>query len=356
MNATLTDVRRPVRTTPTATGKLSWLLRRELWEHRGGFFWAPVIASGIFLLFNMMAGGIGQSLLNRARLNGNTVTIDGAQVPLADLNMSQILQSASERDLVQYADMINAITVLNSIWPLLVFGFVVFFYLLGALYDERKDRSVLFWKSLPVSDTQTVLSKLLTALVVGPLLAAAIAAVLMLASGIVLSVLIMINGGNPLTLYWQQLRPLTILTSLVGWIPVYALWALPTAGWLLLCSAWARSKPFLWAVLVPVLSGILVSWFGLFGRSGDGGMGDGWFWQHIVARLLTSAFPGNHVLGYMGSKQLRSLEDSPEALFRLDGILGGVHLLATPQLWLGALAGIAMIVLAIRLRRWRDDG
>ena len=53
-------------------------------------------------------------------------------------------------------------------------GFVVFFYCLGSLYDERKDRSVLFWKSLPVSDRDTVLSKALSALVVAPTLAIAV--------------------------------------------------------------------------------------------------------------------------------------------------------------------------------------
>ena len=51
--------------------------------------------------------------------------------------------------------------------------------------------------------------------------------------------------------------------GMLAWIPVYALWALPTVGWLMLCSAWARSKPFLWAVMIPMFAGIFVSWFDL---------------------------------------------------------------------------------------------
>ena len=50
----------------------------------------------------------------------------------------------------------------------IVLGVVVFFFCLGALFDDRKDRSVLFWKSLPISDQATVLSKVAMALVVAP--------------------------------------------------------------------------------------------------------------------------------------------------------------------------------------------
>ena len=354
MNATVDNVAdSPRRAAPVVhkTHRFKWLLRREFWEHRGGFFWAPLIAGAVFLAFTLIGGGTGQMMFQRH--GGKIVNIDGHEVPLSEVNWGEMISRASPDELSQLHDAINGMTLVSAAWPLMVFGFVVFFYLLGCLYDERKDRSVLFWKSLPVSDRDTVLSKLATALFVGPLLAAGVGIAVMLGFGIILSLFIALNGANPFTLYWAQLDPLRLLGSMLMWIPVYALWALPTAGWLMLCSAWAKSKPFLWAIVLPVIAGTLVTWFDLF-DSID--VASNWFWEHVVLRMLTSAFPGSHFLGYVGTEQLEHLDDTPDALFGLDGMIGGAHLLATPSLWLGAVAGIAMVLAAIRLRRWRDEG
>ena len=329
--------------------KLAWLLKREFWEHKGGFFWAPLVAGLVFLVFTILGGGTAQVFWNKAKLEpGNTTTLNGVQMPTSELDLSRIVQSASPDDLRQLGDAVNAMTAMTAFWPLMVFGFVVFFYLLGSLYDERRDRSVLFWKSMPVSDGQTVLSKVLMALLVGPLIASAIAAAVMLAFGIVLSVFIAFNGGNPFTLYWSHLRPALIGGSLLAWIPIYALWALPTAGWLMLCSAWARSKPFLWAVLVPVLAGVLVSWFEFFDANSR------WFWEHVVARLLVSAWPGSHLFGVHESGYgIRLTEDSTAMEWMR--LAGGLDAFASPSLWIGAAAGLAMLFIATRLRRWRAD-
>ncbi|MDO5504729.1 MAG: hypothetical protein Q4F49_00345 [Pseudoxanthomonas suwonensis] len=351
MNAIATNNNRPG---PTSLQKLGWLLRREFWEHRGGFLWAPLIAGGVFLFFTLLGGGTAQVVWNKARLDpGNTTTINGVQIPTSEVRLADILQSASAEDLRQMGEAVNAMTLMTTFWPLVVFGFVAFFYLLGALYDERKDRSVLFWKSLPVSDGLTVWSKLLMALVVAPLLATMVALAVMLAFGAILSGFILFNGGNPFTLYWAHLRPLELLGATFAALPIYLLWALPTAGWLLLCSAWARSKPFLWAVLVPLLAGAVVSWFRLFDGMTEGA--GAWFWKNVVGRLLTGTWPGSHLLGYFnaGKSHLLTASEHP---FQGAGLASGWHLFAEPQLWIGAAAGIAMVLLAIRLRRWRDEG
>lgn len=345
MNAIVNDTPSASRITPHATHKMKWLLKREFWEHKGGFFWAPIVTGAIFLFFTLLGGGTGQVMFSKQ--GGKIINYNGREMPLSDVDWNGLLTHTSPEDMQKLGEAINLVTVMSAFWPMVVFAFVVFFYLLGSLYDERKDRSVLFWKSLPVSDSQTVLSKVLTAMVVAPLIATLISIAVMLAFGVIVSVFIAINGGNPFTLYWAQLRPLDLLFRSFGGWPVYILWALPTVGWLMLCSAWAKSKPFLWAVLLPILAGVLVSWFGLFdGRGPNDGVGDGWFWQHIVARLLTGTFPGSHLLGYAGTDQLQRLDDS---------VVYGFHLFTGPQLWIGAIAGIAMIVLAIRLRRWRDE-
>ncbi|MFT4179639.1 MAG: hypothetical protein QM612_09300 [Thermomonas sp.] len=333
-----------------ATHTFKLLLKREFWEHKGGFFWAPLVAGAISLLLTLIGGGTGQFFL--ARHGGQTIRIDDKQMRLSEIDWGNILANASADDLRDLHEGINMMTLMSSVWPVMVFGFVVFFYFLGCLYDERKDRSVLFWKSLPVSDRDTVLSKLVMGLVVAPVIAAVLSIATMLGFGLVLSFFMAINGANPFTLYWAQLDPLRLANGLLGWLPAYALWALPTAGWLMLCSVWARSKPFLWALLLPVGAGMLVSWFGLL-RMAEGG--SSWFWEHIVVRSLASAWPGSHLLGYADSGHFERLGNNADALFGLDGLLAGTHLLATPTLWIGAVAGAVMIFAAIRLRRWRDD-
>ncbi|RMH94992.1 hypothetical protein EBB59_01105 [Lysobacter pythonis] len=326
---------------------MKWLLKREFWEHRGGFLWAPVVAGAIFLFFTLLGGGTGQLMF--ARYSDQVVDFEGKEVPLSSMNWNDLFANVPTEKLRQLSDAINGITLMSAFWPLLVFGFVVFFYLLGALYDERRDRSVLFWKSLPVSDGLTVWSKLLTALLVAPLTAVLVALAVMLGFGILVSLFIAINGGNPFTIYWAQLRPFRLLTLLFSWIPIYMLWALPTAGWLMLCSAWARSKPFLWAVLVPLLAGVLVSWFEFFD------IGSNWFWEHIVARLLTSAWPLSHLFGMTKGPRFIGSGGSGDQLAQNLSLVFGGDVYRNPSLWIGAAAGIAMILLAIRLRRWRDD-
>ena len=228
-------------------------------------------------------------------------------------------------------------------------GFVVFFYCLGALYDERKDRSVLFWKSLPISDTQTVLSKVASAALVAPIIAIGASILTMFVFMLMISTVVLMHGGNPVELLWGPANPLTLIGGHIAWIPVYALWALPTIGWLLLCSAWARSKPFLWAIMVPLFAGIFVSWFDLMELFN---LDSSWFWANAVGRLLLGTFPAIDMAyrgGFDGANGQLDIAREMSAGNQL-------QTLAMPELWIGAIVGAAMIFGAIRLRRWRDEG
>ena len=337
------------RVAPHPTHVLKLLIRRELWENKGGFIRAPLIAGAISLFFSLIGGTAGQMAFMRN--TSGLVEINGQKMRLADVNWADLLSKASPTDLAQFHDAVNIGTMMSGAWPLLVFGIVVFFYLLGSLYDDRKDRSILFWKSLPVSDTMMVVSKLLTALVVAPLIAMGAALLMMLGTALIITGLIAINGANPFTLYWAQLDPLLLVGGLVSWLPSYIMWALPTAGWLMLCSAWARSKPFLWAIMIPVLSGLLVSWFDLLRIFN---LGSEWFWKNIVARLLLGTGPGSHLLGNVDA-QLNGNVHGHVDLHMLAGMLASPKIFLTPSLWIGVVAGIAMIAAAIRLRRWRAE-
>jgi ABC-2 type transport system permease protein len=331
---------------PHSTHKFKLLLRREFWEHKGGFLWAPLVAGGIFLLLSLMGFGVGEMAARRATGNFN---IDGQGIQINGLDLGAITSKMDAEQIRQLGAGVDLSLLMASAWPLIVLAFVVFFYCLGTLYDERKDRSVLFWKSLPLSDSATVLSKAASALVVAPVIATVAALATMLGFLVIASGVVLVHGGNPLHLLWGPGSPFAMTGRILACIPVYALWALPTVGWLLLCSAWARSKPFLWAIMIPVFAGIFVSWFELMNAFE---LQSTWFWKNIVARMLLSIAPGS----WLDAAHLQHMGSGPEAAREVISLGATYSVLLTPQLWIGAVAGAAMILVAIRLRRWRDEG
>ena len=344
---------RQMRAAPHATHKFKLLLKREFWEHQGGFFWAPIWAGGISLILTLMALVFGEVAARRAlaagKLNGDSFT---SNVNINGLDLSMLTSKMDAKDLHNLGGGIDLSLFTSSMWPLMVLGFVVFFYCLGTLYDERKDRSVLFWKSLPVSDRDTVLSKVVSALVVAPTLAVGAAIVTMFAFLIVISVVVVLHHGNPVDLIWGPGSPLKVAASLLACIPVYALWALPTVGWLMLCSAWSNSKPFLWAILLPVFSWIIVAWFGLMNVFS---LDAAWYGRNIVARGLVSVFPGSWYMNDAVKGQLSMHVNSPGDIANAIDIGKSWAVFGSTELWIGALVGAVMIFAAIRLRRWRDD-
>jgi ABC-2 type transport system permease protein len=333
---------------PHSTHKLKLLLKREFWEHKGGFFWAPLVAGGISLLITILGIIFGEITARRAMADGKLKFDDG--VVINGLDLGALTGRLGPEEMSKLGHGIDLSLFVASSWPFIVLGFVVFFYCLGALYDDRKDRSVLFWKSLPISDRDTVVSKVLSALLVAPILALAASLVTMVGFMLVLSAVVLLHGGNPFTLLWSPGSPLSVVSAFMIGIPVYALWALPTAGWLLLCSAWARSKPFLWAIMIPVFSGIFVSWFDLTRLFN---LDSSWYWKHIVGRMLLGTFPGSDLL-YQDDFG-KGIGDVAGSLHQISATTA-LHSLAMPELWIGAAAGLAMIFGAIRLRRWRDEG
>ena len=332
---TLTDTlpgRRAV-AAPHATHKFKLLLRREFWEHRGGFFWAPLIAGGIALVFTVLAA-IGGTIAKRRAGNDFEIDVDDPD------RIARALGGAG--DIALFGGIMMALTVL---------GFVVFFYALGSLYDDRKDRSVLFWKSLPVSDASTVGSKVAWALVLGPLLAVGIGIIFGLAFWVVAALTTTVNGVPGASGVLMHSHPFRVIGNVLAMIPLYSLWALPAVGWLMFCSAAARSKPFLWAVMIPVLGCALVSFANVvLGMGFDVGK----LWYTIAYRGLLSVFPATWVPTLEGASADRV--QSPEDVSLLVSAADNWALAGSADLWIGAVVGTLLILAAIRLRRWRDEG
>lgn len=340
----------PARRTPAhKTHRFALLMRREFWEHKGGFFWAPLVAGGIFLTLALMGIIVGE--VARIRAADHEVHIDGARVTIGSLDLGMLTSKIRPEDMKHFGDAIDFSLFMAASWPFIVLAFVVFFYCLGALYDERKDRSVLFWKSLPLSDAETVLSKVASATVLAPLLAVAAALATMFGFLLLCSVFVLVHGGNPVKLLWGPGSPLTIAAQLAASVPVYAIWALPTVGWLLLCSAWSRSKPFLWAIMIPLFSAIFVSWFDIM-QLFD--LDSSWYWKNVFGRALFSTIPGSDL--FYRAENFVIAEDAMERFRQLLSPRVTYGALLRPETWVGAIAGATMIFAAIRLRRWRDEG
>ena len=318
-----------------------WLVKREYWESRRGFLWAPFWAAAAILILTILGMIAGEVL--SSRMQGDHVQMG--------ISLDRILQSAASHDTVDLVQGLDATMSAFAVIVGIVLSFVIFFYLLGALYDDRKDRSILFWKSLPLSDTGTVLSKAFSAIIVAPL----IAAVVVLAGYVALQVLISLwligHGANPIPLLWLHTDPFALWFRMLVSIPVSAIWALPTIGWLLLWSSAVRSKPFLWAIIVPLIVGVLNLWVGLLGLPH---IGETFYWRDLFGRALFSVVPGSWVAPQVGGAGFTAHhgEMVTQGLLSFEAM---GRALGTPDMWIGAAVGVALIAASIWFRRWRDE-
>lgn len=315
---------------------MKWLIKREMWEHKGMLLWAPLAVAGVIAVMACVALLLGHTV---SFSNGGGMAAPLGEVAITDSARAQVI-----------ARMTHAYMA-SSLPLFMMLGFLVFYYCLGALHDERRDRSILFWKSLPVSDRMTVLSKAALALAVAPLLTIAVATALSLLLLLAACVLLMVHGSNLfgalLLAPDLYLMPLRVL----GLLPVHMLWALPTVGWLLMVSSMARSKVFLWAVGGPLLTALLLAWADQalhFGLNGS------WFMHTIAPRILLGVVPGSwflfepgHMRGMMRNGEMPHLDGPFEASWAS---------LGSASLWLGVAAGMAMLAVAVWMRHRRAEG
>lgn len=326
--------------------KLQWLLRRELWEHKGMLVWTPAL---IGIVMTVLGSLMAAATVARTKMH-TALIVNGEEV-----SWSAIFNTRTFGP--RRTDIIDAVAnnYTYAAAPLfLALGFLVFFYCLSALHDDRRDRSVLFWKSLPISDAQTVLSKAAIALLVAPLIVAAAASLTSLALVLILSGVLAANGihvfAELLASPGLYLGPLRVF----GLLPVYCLWALPTVGWLLMVSSWARSKVFLWAVGLPLLLLILTVWAGKLTQTESD---VSWIQMNVIGRALLGTLPGSWYLFEPELlPQTHALAEGGSHMTRIDVFSNSWASLALPAAWLGAAAGGAMLYAAIRLRRWREEG
>lgn len=223
--------------------RLMALIKREYWENKGAFRTTPLVIGGILVILSLM------------------FIITFGYVDNEFQSLKELIRFIARQDTALISRIIYAFTivVMPTLFTL-VLAIVVFFYLLGSLYDDRKDRSILFWKSLPASDTLTLGSKLLSAMVIAPFIFWAVYVLTHIVIMLVFSVVVMSLGENPWTLFLSLGNPFKAWSLVLLSYMAQSIWALPLYGWLMLVSAFAPRIPLLFAVLPPVVIAVLQIW------------------------------------------------------------------------------------------------
>ena len=303
------------------------LLKREGLEHRS-FVWAPLSVLAMLIL----ASVLGLALMGTVDIQvSETTTRSGDSAislnPLAAASLVNFFDfnGWTDRELAQYMEIFR--TSLATPFQI-VYVFVLLFVLLGTVHDERKDRSVLFWKSMPVSDLESIASKIILAVWIAPVITIAAIVIaqiflLTMVSGVAISE----DLGDVGRLWWQSGLLIGTVQLFVGYF-IQGFWALPMYAWLLLVSATANKTPILWAVLVPFVPIILERM--LFGTS-------------IIFNSI-----GNH-LQFVALPSFAS--DVDERIFQeLPSLADQLSLFLTTDLWLGVIVGAALLYATVYFR------
>ena len=285
----------------SATRRIYWSVRRELWESRAIYI-APLAVAALFL---------------------TGFLISMVHLP-EKMRAALALSPMQQHELIEKPYDIAALLIMATTLVVAVF------YCLDALHGERRDRSILFWKSLPVSDLITVLSKASIPIVVLPLVTFAITVVTQWIM-LLLSTAVLLGSGVSVATLWMHVSLWHMsLGLLYHLLAIHGLWYAPIFGWLLLVSGWARRMPFLWAAL-PLLA---------------------------VGFVEKIAFNTSHFAAILGH---RIAGDSGHAAsnaggMSMDSMMQGTpgQFLISPGFWIGLAITAAFLAAAVRLRRQRE--
>ena len=283
----------------SVTRPFYWSVRRELWENRW-IYLAPMGVAAVFLF-----GFLISMIHLPGRMRGMSIGLHYREA------------IAAPYDIV--AGLMMLTTILVNV-----------FYCADALYGERRDRSILFWKSMPVSDLTTVLAKASIPLIIVPLLACATAIAVQFVM-LLLSTAVMLASGLNVSPLWTELSFFRMsLLLLYHVFTAHTLWPAPVYCWLLLVSGWARRATLLWAALPVVAIGGLEA---IVFRT--------WHFAALVGTRLIGAAPAID----FGSPDIFPTNPMTH--------ITPLNFLSSPELWLGLAISAVFLAAAVRLRRYQ---
>ncbi len=296
------------------------LIKREIWEHRS--IWVTPAAIAVVTILMAATGlAIGDSF--------------GYAADLALVGASNV------GDAERRALLIGALSGVTFLFVLAMWVLTIF-YCLDSLYAERKDKSILFWRSLPITDTETIVSKLLVALLAIPLVTLAAVIVTQLANLVIMSFWVNAKGGSPGHLLWDFGAILDIWGATLIFLIAVPLWLAPFIGWFLFVSAFTKRSPLLVAflpiVVMPMLERMILG----------------------TKFLAKAIFLRSGQLPLFGDIDPRTIFDDDRIRLTTDAvsIMSVIDLgkfLTSPSLWTGIIVCALFAAAAVYVRRYRDE-
>ena len=277
---------------------LYWSVRREVWENRSIYLAPAAVAA--FLIVGLLIAVARGALHASYDFVNNAGEHHGNVIAAYDVASAAIMGVA-----------------------LIVSGF----YCLSTLQGERRDRSILFWKSLPVSDTTSVVAKAAIPFVVLPVVMTALVIATHLIILLILSVGFSAVGQSAAMAWPSPGLPQVWFMSVYHLVTIHVLWYAPLYCYMLMVSAWSKRAPFLWAVMPPVLAGVVEKI--AFNTT---------YVFSILRDRLTGESSGAVEPG--GGMRMESMQ-----------MIDPLHFLASPGLWMGLVIAVGFLVVTVRLRR-----
>jgi ABC-2 type transport system permease protein len=297
------------------------LIRREVWEHPA--IWVTPVVIALILSLLTLTGQVSVSTIG-----------DGKALDLAIVGAQNV--GVEQRSAVLTAVLFGVTTVFAvGAWIIIVF------YCLDALYAERKDKSILFWRSLPITDSETVLSKLLTALCVIPLVTLLVAMAAHLLIMILFGIWVAVQGGDALHLIWGSARLADLWGACIVLALALPLWLSPFVGWFLFVSAFTKRSPLLTAFLpllvLPMLENLVHS---------------NLFFNAIFVRSVRPPIADFERFGQLEQNIAAGATAEP---FSLMEQISWADFLSSPSLWAGIVVCGLLTAAAVYVRRYRDE-
>jgi ABC-2 type transport system permease protein len=303
----------------------TWLIKREFWETRSA--WVGPLATAAALMLIAFAGLF--------------YGIDGS------FSAEIVAEIGKSSNLGLGAAVFAGLGLIAGAF-FVVLQITQYSYLVDCLYSERKDRSILFWKSLPISDAQTVLAKLAFALLVMP----SIALAALLSTQVVVYLAASIKLGSAsgmLGLLWSPSMWMNALTYTIYLYFKVVLWALPLMAWLVLVSGFAPRSPMGVAILIPAVTALIENL--LVGT-------------HVIGTAVMSRLSPPSLLKSVPTSDIGITPDTMQNQAQ-DALQWWAHpmealrvdvsaLIANPGLWIGLLIAAGFVMAAIEVRRRRD--
>jgi ABC-2 type transport system permease protein len=297
------------------------LIRREIWEHRSLYITPAVV--GLVMVLTLLTAFVFAS--------GYQEIVDIGIVG------AQSLAGETERRAALLA------VLAGNTAPFMFAGAILtIFYSLDSLYAERKNKSILFWRSLPITDAETVISKLLTNLLAIPLIAFLVIMVTHLLILAMTSVFVSIKGGSSMFLIWNSAPLFDVWAGMLIIMILLPVWFAPFIGWFLFVSGWTKRSPLLMAFLPLMLVPTLEYWV----------LRTHLIWDAIQGRFdQLPLFKGIDIETLFNEKEFVANADAVSLLAYID--VG--KFVASPQMWAGLIVCGLFVTAAIYVRRYRDE-